>query len=494
MRKSLPKSMAAVVGIGLLLAGCGMEGELSTTEGEVGEPAQVETRSNPLIVHTVNGADDTWSRADRLNVSFCVPTGAFGAQRGRVVDFLYRAMSEWENAANVRFVHKTGQDASCTNTNANVKFNVRYDVNTVGAMGYPSFPRASRELIVGNPTTWTDEFLLAVLTHELGHGLGFVHEHFRVPGQTGNCAGTENYRALTGYDNMGALHYIDCPNYFDGTAPIQPNFISQWDTEGAQSVYEAPSNVVNTSSGTVYARKRSNGYIYKWNSGTSWTQIGTPKQAIVAVGNVLYGQAPGRGAVYQYSGTGSTWNQIGYAAGQIFSCATTLCATDPNTKQIARYNGAAWSWNFVGDGGNQFAGTDSQLFGIGPSQNYVARWSGIGTFWNIVGSGGAAQLIGGGTSMYRVTVLLDQIQKYAANTWTRIGYTGRQFLATNSYVYGLRPDRGYVMKYNTTQWNSVHGPADRLHGQYGALFAENSSGIIERYNVTANTWTSLDQP
>lgn len=484
----MPNGRRAVLSCAVaLLAGCGPEAPLEDASG-------IGSIGEPLIVHRVGNADDIWSRSDRLSISFCVPTNAFGTQRARVVEFLYRAMSEWENAANVRFVHKTAQDANCTSTNINVKFNVRYDAAAVGAMAYPSAPRSNRQLTIGDSTSWSDQFLLAVLVHELGHGLGFVHEHFRIAGQTGLCAGTDDYRALTGYDDMGALHYIQCPNYFDDTAPIQPNFVSQWDAEGAQSVYEAPTNVVNTSNGTVYARKRSNGDIYRWTGGTSWTKVGGPGQAFVAVGNTLYGQSPGRGPVWQYTGTSQTWNQIGLAAGQIFRCANTLCATDPNTKQIARYNGTQWSWSFIGGAGNQFQGTNSELFGIGPSQNYVALWSGSGSSWTIVGQGGAAELIGGGTSMYRLTPLLDAIQKYASGSWTTVGGSGRQFVATNSYTYGLRPDRAFIMKYNVTQWDSVHGPADRMYGSYGYLFAESSNGNIERYNVSTNTWTNLGQP
>ena len=51
------------------------------------------------------------------------------------------------------------------------------------------------------------------------------------------------------------------------------------------------------------------------------------------------------------------------------------------------------------------------------------------------------------------------------------------------------------MKYNVTQWNSIHGPASRIYGTGGYLFAVGESDDnIEQYDAASNTWTSLGKP
>ncbi len=140
--------------------------------------------------------------------------------------------------------------------------------------------------------------------------------------------------------------------------------------------------------------------------------------------------------------------------------------------------------------------TSTQLFGVGPwTDDYLARYSGSGTTWALAGEG-ASELFGGGSSMYRLTNLKDAIQRYDGDyNWTTIGGAGRQFLATSANVYGLRPDRSWIMKYNTTQWNSIHGSAARLYGSSGYLFATSETDeTIEQYNAATSTWTSLGKP
>jgi peptide chain release factor 3 len=53
----------------------------------------------------------------------------------------------------------------------------------------------------------------------------------------------------------------------------------------------------------------------------------------------------------------------------------------------------------------------------------------------------------------------------------------------------------FIMKYNVTQWNSIHGPAARIYGSAGYLFSMGETDDnIEQYHAASNTWTSLGKP
>jgi hypothetical protein len=462
------------------------------------------------------GHDDIWSRQDKWNITYCVSTASFGTAYSRVVSFMEKAAAGWENAADVRYVHVASEDGSCTTSNMNVKYNVvRQDwvldkdgnivlgkdgnpVPWIAGMSFPSEVRAKRQLIVGNSASWDDAFLLAVFIHEFGHSLGFRHEHIRVTQTLDNCIELDGkWRALTPYDNISAMHYPFCNGW--GWPGYDKNFITEWDVEGAQSVYEAPTNVLNTYDGTVYARQRSTGDLYK-HSASGWQKIGNPGQAFVTVSNTLYGQTPGRGSPVKYI-PGSGWTTLGGPAGQIFNCGPSpsavtgaLCATVPSTGDLARYDAVTGSWTIIGGPGSRFRASQQKLFALTPRQDSTAMLGASG--WVLVGDA-AAELIGGGSNMYRLTFDRNWIQTYveASSTWQTIGGTGRQFLASDVWVYGLRPDASYVMRYAGTSWYSIHGPAARMYGSYGHLYVTNpATESIDSYDPLTGYWTNLGKP
>src|SRR5690242_18979682 len=119
------------------------------------------------------------------------------------------------------------------------------------------------------------------------------------------------------------MHYDTCTGSTNFTGSY---FLSPRDIEGAQALYEAPTNVDATSMGIVFARKRSNGDIYK-KSGSSWTKVSGPVQAFLINGGDVYALQSSFGDVLRYSGTGTTWTTIGGSSNHIFKCAGYLCAT-----------------------------------------------------------------------------------------------------------------------------------------------------------------------
>ena len=68
-----------------------------------------------------------------------------------------------------------------------------------------------------------------ILGHELGHSLGFRHEHTRP--EAGTCFEDNNWRPLTPYDSVSIMHYPQC----NGGSPDLT--FSAYDGQGVRAVY-----------------------------------------------------------------------------------------------------------------------------------------------------------------------------------------------------------------------------------------------------------------
>ncbi|QSQ12487.1 peptidase M10 [Myxococcus landrumensis] len=227
-----------------------VDGDIPVLGGEAGlreeyerrlrGPASEEglgTNRAPLIVNTVAGRDDRWTYTQQRYLPYCVST-TFGGNHARVVTAMAQAAAAWQ-AVNVRFLHRSDQDGNCTAANNNVLF----DVNPVSGQGYlaraffPNYGRAQRNVLIdsssfGNTGVWT---LAGILRHELGHTLGFRHEHTRPEAAT--CFEDNNWRALTGYDAASVMHYPQCRGSNRGDLDITAT-----DLAGATALYGALSD------------------------------------------------------------------------------------------------------------------------------------------------------------------------------------------------------------------------------------------------------------
>jgi hypothetical protein len=179
---------------------------------EAAAPGEVAEERAPLIVNRVNGRDDRWSTSQAQALTYCVSQRTFGGRYAAVVNAMDAAASAWEGAARVNFVHAAAEDGDCTSRNGNVVFDVR-QVNTQQYLArafFPSTSRRGREVLIStssfsNISPWT---LAGVLRHELGHTLGFRHEHTRP--EAGVCFEDNSWRALTPYDSSSVMHYPQC--------------------------------------------------------------------------------------------------------------------------------------------------------------------------------------------------------------------------------------------------------------------------------------------
>ncbi|WP_394835459.1 M57 family metalloprotease [Pendulispora rubella] len=194
-----------------------------------------------LIVDNNNGVDSKWNATQKLNITYCVSKSSFGSNYNRVVQAMRDAGNAWTAVANVKFVYKSDQDGNCTVRNNNVVFNVR--IGGSGFSGRAFFPgdgRSSREVLIGptaakgsNPNG--PETLTGLLRHELGHTLGFRHEHTRPESGASDCFEDNNWRELTPYDASSVMHYPWCNGGNTGDLRITAS-----DAEGAAKLYGNP--------------------------------------------------------------------------------------------------------------------------------------------------------------------------------------------------------------------------------------------------------------
>ncbi|MEZ4363765.1 MAG: M57 family metalloprotease [Kofleriaceae bacterium] len=193
----------------------------------------LRTVQQGLIVNTVGGADDKWNASQAANLTYCVSSKSFGSNYAAVVAAMNAATADWESSARVNFVHSSSLDGNCS-SRSNVVFNIR-SVRTSQYLArafFPSTSRRGREILIstssfGNINPWT---LTGILRHELGHTIGFRHEHTRP--ESGVCFEDNNWRALTTYDSASVMHYPQCNGTQNGDLTLTAR-----DRAGAAALY-----------------------------------------------------------------------------------------------------------------------------------------------------------------------------------------------------------------------------------------------------------------
>jgi hypothetical protein len=196
---------------------------------------QQKTHEDGLIVNKVNGVADKWSASQALNLTYCVST-KFGTRYSQIVTAMSQGAALWEGATSkVNFVYVPSADSNCTVRNNAVLFSVEPTSTTqyIARAFFPSSPDRSRNILVNaaslaNSGNWEPGDIIA---HELGHTLGFRHEHTRP--EAGTCFEDNNWIPLTPYDNKSIMHYPQC-NGGSSDLEFQPS-----DADGVRALYGA---------------------------------------------------------------------------------------------------------------------------------------------------------------------------------------------------------------------------------------------------------------
>lgn len=211
-----------------------------TEEGGFGEVALngYGAVSSALVGIVADGKLLRWSPGTVL--SYCVLQNTFPRTEWyeQTVENMRLATRAWEDTCGVEFEYRADLDASAGTRPAGVLFPVRH-ISAGGAFiasaFFPNDPPSRRRVLI-DPSYFTTTFdRVGVLRHELGHVLGFRHEHIR-SGAPAVCPNEDLTGTidLTAYDPRSVMHY------FCGGVGSRNLEISEIDRSGAQLLYGAP--------------------------------------------------------------------------------------------------------------------------------------------------------------------------------------------------------------------------------------------------------------
>ncbi len=228
---------------------CIVDGDYPIAGGEEGLRAfyrrRIANNSRSLLVHRrEEGVDARWSRARRLNLTYCV-SNAFDERKAEVVEALEQAASDWESHAHVDFRYRPQLDDRCSQRTEDVVFPVEpapSDARYHARAFFPNWEQQKQRVRISFPKFEEskedeengDEMTLdGLLRHELGHVLGFRHEHTRPENDAGYfCFEDEQFRPLTDYDASSVMHYPWC----EGEGNVA-NELTEYDKRGAAFFY-----------------------------------------------------------------------------------------------------------------------------------------------------------------------------------------------------------------------------------------------------------------
>ena len=164
-----------------------------------------------LTVNQTFSGDDLWAFPSRFVLTYCVSNN-FAANKARLVQELDLAARSWSDLVGVRYQYLSAEDGACDALNNNVVFHVAPLAGGTSYGFFPSDPRSARSLLVADTaftTTSGGRDLQGILRHELGHTLGFRHEHIWLAQRCTNET-PEDARLVNSYDVDSVMHYPQC--------------------------------------------------------------------------------------------------------------------------------------------------------------------------------------------------------------------------------------------------------------------------------------------
>lgn len=203
---------------------------------------RLEGNTRGLVAQTQGGKIVRWRPGTVLSYRVVRETFGDPGNYQMVVDSMRAACLEWERTCGIDFKHLSELDDRPGTAPEGALFVVReFDAQGefIAAAFFPNDPKDRRQVLV-DPSYYTTTFdPVGVFRHELGHVLGFRHEHIRSEAPP-DCPDEELFdtRNLGKYDPQSVMHY------FCGEVGSSDLRITDLDRSGSQQVYGPPLSAV----------------------------------------------------------------------------------------------------------------------------------------------------------------------------------------------------------------------------------------------------------
>jgi hypothetical protein len=220
-----------------------LEGDLALTKEQAraailfqaqgSQPAS--TPSGELLVMVSGGSPVFWPRGER-ELTYAINRATFPSENvyQLVVSSMQDAAQAWATACpecGVSFRHRAEFDGGPSPSS--VTFDVQFDKTArdyIASSFFPNDPLYKRVLSVAPSYLTTTFDKVGVFRHELGHILGYRHEHIR--GISGCFQEDNSWKPMTDYDPHSVMHYY-CGG--GGTMTFE---LSETDKAGHRALYQ----------------------------------------------------------------------------------------------------------------------------------------------------------------------------------------------------------------------------------------------------------------
>ena len=184
--------------------------------------------------------------ANPLNIRYGIVQSSF---KGNLQEYdlvrnaMLQAAKDWERVCHVKFVYDASKDNTLKSDVTPNGFSfVIQKIPNKNRNWYAKAPmphqKTNRQLMLSDRFFKSVYDLDGMMRHEIGHVLGFLHEHTssKAPADCPNEAGEFNAKPLTFYDKYSVMHYL-CEKSGHGTHALK---ISPVDSLAAGCVYAFP--------------------------------------------------------------------------------------------------------------------------------------------------------------------------------------------------------------------------------------------------------------